>query len=128
MQNIDSTLLFSATDLVNFLGCHHATFLDLRQLSAPVELPPPDAHAELLQQKGLEHEQSHLARLKAEGRHVVEISRDVPLASRVDLTRQAMASGAEVIYQGPLYLPPWHGYSDFLMRVEEPSRLGAWGL
>ena len=127
MQNFGSTLLFSATDLVNFLGCQHATFLDLRQLSTPVELPPPDAQAELLQQKGLEHEQSHLARLKAEGRHVVEISSDVPLSSRADLTRQAMATGAEVIYQGALYLPPWHGYSDFLMRVEEPSRLGTWG-
>jgi predicted RecB family nuclease len=126
MQNVDSALLFSATDLVNFLGCQHATFLDLRQLSAPIELPASDAQAELLRQKGIEHEQSHLARLKAEARSVVEVSTELPLSIRVEQTRQAMSSGAEVIYQGALLLPPWHAYSDFLIRVDEPSKFGAW--
>ena len=32
----DSVTLFSASDLVNFMGCAHATFLDLRNLDAPV--------------------------------------------------------------------------------------------
>lgn len=126
MQN-DGTLLFSATDLVNFLGCQHAIFLDLRQLLSPIEVPPPDPHAELLQQKGLEHERSYLARLKAEGRSIVEINGELSAANRVDLTRQAMVGGAEVIYQGALLLPPWHGYADFLVRVDEPSKLGTWG-
>jgi len=37
-------LVFSATDLVNFLGCRHATFLDRRQLDEPVLLPDEDPY------------------------------------------------------------------------------------
>jgi hypothetical protein len=29
-------LVFSATDLVNFLGCRHASFLDRRHLDDPM--------------------------------------------------------------------------------------------
>ena len=28
-----------------------------------------------------------------------------------------MAAGADVIYQGALFQPPWHDYSDFALRV-----------
>jgi hypothetical protein len=45
--------LYSASDLVNFLGCTHATALDLRQLTQPVEFPPEDAQTRLLREKGL---------------------------------------------------------------------------
>lgn len=33
---------YSATDLVNYLGCSHATVLDLRQLAKPVVLAEDD--------------------------------------------------------------------------------------
>ena len=39
-------------------------------------------------------------------------------------TRQAMRDGADVIYQGALTAPGWHGYSDFLLKVDTPSDLG----
>lgn len=126
MRKDSGALLFSATDLVNFLGCQHSTYLDLRQLSQPVEVPPPDETAVLLQQKGLEHERAHLASLKAKGLSVVEIDGGVSMDRRAELTRRAMAAGAELIYQGALIAPPWHGYSDFLVRVTEPSSLGGW--
>ncbi len=36
-----------------------------------------------------------------------------------------MAEGARVIYQSILFAPPWHGYSDFLLRVDDlNSKLG----
>ena len=69
----ESTTLFSASDLVNFMGCAHATFLDLRNLDAPVAFPAEDAQTQLLQEKGFEHERAYLERLRAEGRSVVEI-------------------------------------------------------
>src|SRR5712671_6502573 len=56
MQILDGRLLFSATDLVNFLGCRHATFLDLRDLTDPVEIPERDAATVLIFEKGIEHE------------------------------------------------------------------------
>ena len=36
MRKVNGATLYSASDLVNFLGCAHATMLDLRQLIAPV--------------------------------------------------------------------------------------------
>jgi predicted RecB family nuclease len=126
MLKRNGSLLFSASDLVNFLGCRHATFMDLRQLVAPIEVPEGDEQNELLQEKGLEHERAYLAKLKAEGRAVVELDAEMRLEDRVRLTREAMAAGADVIYQGALFAPPWHGYSDFLVRVDGPSSLGCW--
>ena len=126
MLNHGGALLFSASDLVNFLGCTHATFLDLRQLGEPVEINDADEYMEMLQEKGHEHEQAYLAQLRDERRSVVEIARGVGLEERVAATRAAMAQGPDVIYQGALIAPPWHGYSDFLMRHDgERSRLGA---
>ena len=73
MQRIDGNLLLSASDLVNFLGCAHASWLDLRQLSDPVELPEPDPSKALIQKKGLEHERSYLAGLKATGVNAIVV-------------------------------------------------------
>jgi uncharacterized protein len=126
MRKDSGALLFSASDLVNFLGCQHASFLDLRQLAAPVDVPPPEDQAVLLQEAGLEHERAYLESLKASGVSVFELDRQLSLEERVERTRAAMADGADVIYQGALYAPPWHGFSDFLIRVAQPSRLGAW--
>ena len=44
--------LFSASDLVNFMGCAHATVLDVGHLVTPVSFPPDDESAVLLQEKG----------------------------------------------------------------------------
>jgi predicted RecB family nuclease len=117
--------LYSATDLVNYLGCSHASFNDLRQLIEPIALPADDEHAKLLQEKGIEHEKAFLSRLKTEGRNVVEVSDKGTLDTRVAATRAAMETGADVVYQGALFNAPWHGYSDFLLRVNGvASRFG----
>ena len=65
MQILAGKLLLSATDLVNFLGCKHASFLDLRDLTDPVEIPERDAATVLIFEKGIEHEKRYLASLKA---------------------------------------------------------------
>lgn len=125
MRVIDGKRLYSASDLVNFLGCNHCTALDLRQLVSPVELPPDDQQAVLLQQKGMVHERSYLERLRQDGRSICEIPGDGDLAARVALTNKALTDGPDVIYQGALFQPPWHGFSDFLLKVEGcPSALG----
>jgi hypothetical protein len=74
MQFLAGNLLLSATDLVNFLGCRHSTYLDLRDLTDPVEIPERDAATLLIFEKGIEHEKRHLASLKARGFTVVEIA------------------------------------------------------
>jgi predicted RecB family nuclease len=127
MQFLDGKLLFSASDLVNFLGCRHATYLDLRNLTDEVVISERDAATVLIFEKGIEHEKRYLATLKARGFAVVEVAGegfDVP--ERTRLSREAIRAGAEVIYQAALVLPPWLGYADFLERVDEASELGAW--
>ena len=127
MQILDGRLLLSATDLVNFLGCRHATYLDLRDLTDPAELPERDAATTLIFEKGIEHERRYLASMKAQGSSVVEIEpRAFDIAGRSSDTRKVMQAGADVIYQAGFLIPPWLGYADFLERIEEASRLGPW--
>src|SRR2546421_1270324 len=124
MYRHNGQLVFSATDLVTFLGCRHATFLDRRQLDAPVPLPEDDEYLKLLQDKGIEHERAYQAKLQADGRQVVDIPTRGSLEEKTERTRAAMAAGAEVIYQGAFYSGRWHGYADFLLRVPGESSLG----
>jgi uncharacterized protein len=127
MKLADQRPLYSASDLVNFLGCEHCTALDLAVLVGGH--PPPasseDEHLGLLQSKGIEHERRYLEKLRGEGRSIRAIARSESLDEMAEATRQAMREGVDVIYQGALVDRPWHGYSDFLIRIDHPSRLGA---
>ena len=126
MQSDGAAVLYSAKDLINFLGCQHSTALDLevaaQALSAPEDVE--DAYLALLQDKGNAHERTYLEKLKAEGRSVREIERVKSLDEMTEATRQAMRDGVDVIYQGALRSGQWHGYSDFLFRVDTASDLG----
>ena len=127
MQRIEGVLRLSASDLMRFKGCAHATALDLRRLEVGDLEPDADGdEAELLQKQGDAHEAAFLAKLKAEGRKVAEIAKEgLALEASVAATREALATGADVIFQGAFLGGAWGGYSDFLERVETPSRLGA---
>ncbi|MEO9229934.1 MAG: TM0106 family RecB-like putative nuclease [Devosia sp.] len=128
MRKIDDVLRLSASDLMRFKGCRHATTLDLRRIEVGDLRPREDgADAKLLQRQGDEHELAFLEGLKIDGRVVVEIPKDgIPLEESVRLTLAAMADGPDVIFQGALLEGAWGGYTDFLERVERPSALGTW--
>ena len=136
MRQANGQLAFSATDLSSHLACNHLT--SLRRGVACGELEPPrpydDPRAEVLRQRGLEHEQRLLDQLAADGRTVETI---IPPDTRFSLrdpvavaarTRDAMRCGADVIYQGRLEDAGgrWSGYPGFLLRVDLPSALGGW--
>ena len=128
MQLHGGQRLYSATDLVGFLSCEHLTGLAWQALadralaSRQVE---NDASSALIAQKGNAHEHAYLRALPDAGRQVVVIATDVPLLQRKQQTLEAMASGAEVIYQATLLSGPWIGHADFLRRVDgQPSALG----
>src|SRR5262249_29018610 len=124
MFNASDRVIFSATDLINYLGCQHATFLDLEHLGQPEPSVEPDPTEELLKRKGIEHEQRYLAFLKSQGREVVEVDPKATISQRVDQTRAAMNAGVEVIYQAALLDVPWLGHADFLMRVDGRRQFG----
>ena len=103
MKKDGSGYLFSASDLMRFIGCAHATTLDLAHLRGAGPTPRADSEdAVLLQKHGDAHERRHLQSLVAEGRNVVEIARTNDLAADVAATRAALATGPDVVYQGAL--------------------------
>jgi uncharacterized protein len=103
MQIVGGRLLLSATDLVNFLGCRHATYLDRRNLADRVLIPERDAATVLIFEKGLEHERRYLASIKAKRLAVVEVEAEgFDIAERTALTQEEMQAGAEVILRVPV--------------------------
>jgi uncharacterized protein len=132
MQLVDDNLVLSASDLNNYLACRHLTVLDLALAKGEITLDDaePGADAELLAQKGDEHEAQYLQSLIDEGRDVAQIaeSRGKPeeLARAVEETEDTMRRGAEVIFQGTFLRDGMRGHADFLFRVDKPSALGAY--
>src|SRR5262245_16689010 len=123
-QHPDGSLTFAPTDLVNSLGCHHSSILDLRSSSEALERDEASEGDRLIQQMGLAHEASYLKLLKDQGKKVWEISTTAAFAERLSLTAQARKQGADVIYQAALMHGQWAGYADFLVRTAAPSALG----
>ena len=62
MREIDGEVLLSASDLMRFMGCAHATALDLARMRGQGPKPREDTEdAELLQKQGDAHEAAHLS-------------------------------------------------------------------
>jgi uncharacterized protein len=128
MQRIGDRLVFSPSDLNHFLECEHLIQLERRR-DRSTPRSPRDAHAELLAEKGAEHERAWLERFRAEGRAIVEVAasgRDRDWPADAGRTQKAMRDGAAVIYQAVFVDGEWRGVVDFLVRVERPSSLGPW--
>jgi predicted RecB family nuclease len=124
MRRYNGQLLYSAGDLVTFLGCRRATTLDRRHLDEPATVATDDSQLKLLQEKGFEHESALKDRLHSEGKKVVDVTGQGSLAARASRTMEAMRTGADVIYQGAFLAGNWHGYADFLVRTNGKSNLG----
>lgn len=123
MRDLDGRIFLSATDLMRFTGCAHATTLDLAHMRGTGPEPGDDTEdAALLQKQGDAHEEAHLARLKEAGHTVIEIERG-KLTENAEATRAALAAGPDVVFQGAFLSGNWGGWSDFLERVETPSAL-----
>ena len=116
--------LFSPSDLVVFLACHHATYLDLKRYSDKIEPIEDSATNKLLQEKGYLHEANYLQSLKNDGKTIIEIPKDQSSQERVRLTIEALQSGVDVVYQARFDDYPWRGDADFLIKTQNPSSLG----
>jgi uncharacterized protein len=117
----------SATDLANHLACAHLTTLDRGAALGLLTLPHafrPDA--DVLAQRGLEHERQYLDYLEAQGRTVTRLEAAGDGASALERTLAAMFAGADIIAQATLVNERWLGRADVLVRVPRPSGLGDW--
>jgi predicted RecB family nuclease len=135
VQTIDGRAVYAATDLVAFLACEHLTRLERASLAGLVERPTrDDPELDVIRRRGFQHEQRFLDDLAAEGRTIASIELDGSIEDRGDqlraaaaATRDAMASGADVVYQATFFDGTWRGHADFLLRVDDPARPSAFG-
>ena len=119
--------MFSASDVANFLACHHIMTLERAHAAGKQEKPFfNDPGIELLRALGAEHEHAYLDHLIGAHDSVVAIPSDAPWESAVAQTADALQRGTGAIYQGAFRIGPWHGRPDFLVRTETPSAFGAW--
>jgi uncharacterized protein len=119
MQLRNGQLSLSPSHVTGYLGCEHLTTLAVE--AALGELGKPEVEneqAELVFRKGREHEAAYLARLRADGKHVVEIELepDLDWDRAVRETEDAIRAGVDVVYQGALAGGRWRGVADFLER------------
>src|SRR5665213_3694189 len=110
--------MFSATDVANFLACHHLLTLDRAHAAGQIKKPFfHDPGIELLRALGANHEQAYFRHLSdTQGLDIAEIPANVSQAEAVAHTIDALHRGVSVVYQGTFQHGPWHGRSDFLVR------------
>lgn len=104
----------SASRLNDFLGCQHQAALWLAGIKPDGESDPA---LQLIRDKGFGHEATVLAGLEKVYGPAERIPSDGSLAERARMTRDALARGAALIYQGALTKEAWLGYPDFLVRT-----------
>lgn len=125
MRKLGYAVLFSATDLVNFLECEHLSALDRINLDTPLVRAQEDEVNNLIQQHGSRHELAHLASLRSCGKTVVDVSKPgLSLEQKVEATRTALGEGHDVVFQAAMRQGQMAGFADFLERVETPSAFG----
>ena len=135
MQRIDGRPVYAATDLVAYLACEHLTELERAAMAGLVERPMrADPELDIIRKRGFEHEARYLADLEADGRRVTRIELDGSIEDDGDRLRaaaaatvDAMAAGADVVYQATFFDGIWRGHADFLLRVDTPDRPSTWG-
>jgi hypothetical protein len=74
MQKRGSQILYSATDITNFLVCEYVSTLDRQNLETPLPRAEDEEEALLLQSKGIAHEKAYLEHLKRHCTSLADLS------------------------------------------------------
>lgn len=127
MHKTGETLNLSAGDLIGHLNCRFLTELDLAVAYGRLGKPRIwDPVLEMLAERGAAHEHGYIEYLEKCGLKATVIDGVGVDAVSLEVTTEAMVRGDPVIVQAALKAGMWSGRADVLLRVERPSRLGAW--
>lgn len=121
-----SELIFSPSDLVNFMLSPFASWMDRRAIEQPAILEQLDEEDELLEMlvhEGFAHEQALLEQFVSAGKTVIDArynpdQSEANHAERQSITLNAIRQGADVIFQALLSDKNIQGYADFLVKDE----------
>lgn len=117
-------IVFSPSDLTQFMESPFASWMEHFALIHPDLIPPTDESDELLNvlhDMGNQHESEELAALETKGLTIANLYKR---SDSYQATIDAMKNGVDVIYQAHLELLPFRGYADFLIKVPGKSSFG----
>ena len=129
MKLDNQKITFSPSDLTGFVQCRHLTELQYEVAAEMRDRPfSNNEYQQLLSRLGDEHEEAYLESLRESGLSVADgaVQTDegaVIWEASFARTREALASGADIVFQAALTDGKWRGLADFLRRVDEPSDL-----
>lgn len=113
---------FSATDLSDYLGCEHLTWLSKRVALDELKRPyRKDPAIEALIQRGAAHEAAYVDHLRQQGLTIVDLR-----GKDQEATRLALQEGVDVIIQAALSDGAWGGIADVIIKIKGTSRFGPW--
>jgi uncharacterized protein len=125
MQRDRDTLVYAATDLIQYSQSPFASWMDRLELERSSNLSVPASEDDLLvalRQLGEVHEKKFLRSLETAKADIYYIDH----RGDYDVTIKAMKAGHAYIYQAAMRKDSFVGYADFLVRVATPSALGSW--
>jgi predicted RecB family nuclease len=121
--NVDNTVTYTPDDIVLFRESPFAIWMERLTLENPDHGILPDIH--ITQPKDTQESQEHIvATLRAEGRNVALVDRDMDESDRRTATMAAMRAGADFIVNGQLAVGTLSGGVNLLMRTSGYSQLG----
>ena len=130
-KNYDGTISFSPSDLIVYMGSPFASWMARLSIDHPERLQgiekDQDEMTGFQADKGKDHEDLFLQYLREEygAENVAEIEASSP-AAMLEATMMAMEAGYKVIFQAYLERDHFRGFTDFLVRREGKSKLGAY--
>ena len=112
-------LIYSPSDIVQFVNSQFACWMNRKLLEEPKSVQPDedDPQLKILQNKGDLHEKAYLEKLLEDGSDVCKIKD----GDRLQQTLEAMKEGRQIIFQARLESTGMAGNADFL-RLEDQGK------
>ena len=93
MQRVQEQILYSPSELINFMGSPFASWMDRRALddgSLREKMDPEDRLMKTLQGRGYAHEAAYIQKLKADGLVVEEVARSILYRTMLYIRRASL--------------------------------------
>jgi uncharacterized protein len=122
-KNDDRQIIFSPSDLINYLKSSFSSWMDRYNIEHPGKFTPGEysEDAQLIINAGNEHEEFVLKEFRNSGKSLIELKQRGDIAATVEAFRER----PDIIYQAKLVADDWAGYSDFIM-LDDGGRYQIW--
>ncbi|HRI04910.1 MAG TPA: TM0106 family RecB-like putative nuclease [Pyrinomonadaceae bacterium] len=126
MRKNEGQLIFSPSDLVQYLASPFASWMDRLCLENPGAIVPDERTEDqkLIAETGNQHERAVLDEFKASGAGLLEIS-SRNFTDALAETRAAVEGKAPIIYQAALASDRFAGFADFMI-LDYPEQYQIW--